>query len=250
MTKSKKKCRIKLWNPASGECFDKDDESCPLQNIGLLVSQKVNMLYLYLYNLSQRLHKPNNHVFPNKNMYVNIQNVERLCLMNFDLRNKTSWRSFYSHSQTQYLKSIQEETLHYSKPIISLFREITIEIMDIIKAAIREWRRHPSSFDRDISNRLECILDDLEEEKMHRSNKLKNSDCLEVLQNLLGEKSIFGFPLHQSFTNIDNIVKAVERTRIHESKHPDVEFAVAVKIYPYVCGVASVWVFLCSITPG
>ena len=37
---------IKVWNPATGVSFEIDDEFCPLQNIGLLVSQKVGMVLL------------------------------------------------------------------------------------------------------------------------------------------------------------------------------------------------------------
>ena len=171
--------------------------------------------------------------------------------MDFNLQNKASWRSYYSNShESKCYNSIQEAKLNYTEPNISLFRELTIDVSDAIKVAIRGWRRLSSSFDRDISNRLEHILDDLEEEKKNYANYTRSTDCIELLQSLLGDKKVFGFPLHQRFTNIENIVKAVERTRIHDNKHPDVQFAVAVKIFPYPCDVASVWIFLCSITPG
>ena len=170
--------------------------------------------------------------------------------MDFDIHDKASWRSYYLNAhEAKCHKSIQESNLTYTEPNVSLFREIAIDISDTIKTAIRGWRRLPSSFDRDISNRLENILDDLEDEKKNGAKHIKSADCMELLQSLLGDKKIFGFPLHQGFTNVDDVVSAVERTRIHENKHPDVQFAFAVKIFPYPCNVASVWTFLCSITP-
>ena len=38
-------------------------------------------------------------------------------------------------------------------------------------------------------------------------------------------------------------------TNIGVSKHPDVEFAVTVKVFPYECGKLSVSVFTCTLSP-
>lgn len=137
----------------------------------------------------------------------------------------------------------------YTDPDYGKARELEVDLLDKVKVSIRGWRRSHCSFNADISSRLRHFLEELEESKQDGLT-LKSSD--EYLRSLIGMsrgKTIFGFPLHFGYTNVKDVLDRVEMTSIHQSKHPDAEFAAAVKVFPYECGVYSVWVFLCALSP-
>lgn len=56
-----------------------------------------------------------------------------------------------------------------------------------------------------------------------------------------------GFTQNFTFTSIEDIVEAVKATGIHTNESPEVEFALAVYIHPFVCGVLSVWIYVMSL---
>lgn len=58
-----------------------------------------------------------------------------------------------------------------------------------------------------------------------------------------------GFPLHSGFVDVDSVVQMVKATGIHEARHPEVQFALAVQAFAYPNNVLSVWVYIASITP-
>lgn len=57
-----------------------------------------------------------------------------------------------------------------------------------------------------------------------------------------------GFTLNFAFITAEEIVEAVRATGIHSNENSDVEFALAVYVHPFVCGVLSVWVYITSLT--
>jgi len=178
--------------------------------------------------------------------------------MNFDLHDRKCWDSFFNfdairnntpHQPLATCTSIQEPILQYREPNDHLAAELEVEIMEQVKTSIRSWRRIPSSFNNDISNRLRIIISDLEERKFNGMKAPPAADYFASLESLCRGKQIFGFPLHCGFSSVQEILDMVASTTIHESKHPDVEFGVAVKIFPYACNTFSVWVFVCSLVP-
>ncbi len=130
--------------------------------------------------------------------------------------------------------------------------ELKIDLLDQIKTFVRGLRRSPISFNSDISSRLRHFLDELEENKRNGTPQKNSDEYLSSLSSCTsrrGKYNIFGFPLHFAFSNVKEILDRVEMTGIHQSKHPEAEFAAAVKIFAYECGVFSVWVFLCILSP-
>ena len=186
-----------------------------------------------------------------KNIYANLQTNSKPCLMNFDLSNENYWDQFYDLDVESSDQSIQESILVYSSPNLHLALEVEVEIVDAVKSAIRGWRRVPSSFNADIGNRLRQLLVILEKNKM--STDLVEKTAPNYYQTFLNElgrgRTIFGLPLHSGFTNVPSLIERVRKIGIHHCKHTKVEFALAVQVFPYVCNVLSVWIYVCVIYP-
>ena len=167
------------------------------------------------------------------------------------------WKQFHvggfitTASNLTLFSPIQDPDLQYTAPNESKAHELEVELLDQVKTSIRGWRRIPCTFNSDIGNRLRHFLEELEENKRNGKSQKNPRDYWSSLNGMHAcrDKNIFGFPLHFSFSNVKEILERVEMTGIHQSKHPDVEFATAVKIFPYECGVLSVWVFLCTLSP-
>jgi coiled-coil and C2 domain-containing protein 2A len=145
------------------------------------------------------------------------------------------------------LKSVQESYLLYSDPNIQFALKIELDIKERIKAEIRAWRNTPTKFNTDISDRLGMILTDLEDRKCNGLQLESSANYLRTISDVCLDNEIFGFPLHFSFTNIEEIIDRIYMIAIHEAKHPQVEFAFAVKVFPYASNLNSVWVFLCTV---
>jgi hypothetical protein len=57
---------------------------------------------------------------------------------------------------------------------------------------------------------------------------------------------VWGFPINCTFTNLDNLWKEIEKTKVHTVNRHDVEFAISIQITPYPANVLSVWVYLAA----
>ena len=57
---------------------------------------------------------------------------------------------------------------------------------------------------------------------------------------------MWGFPLNQSFTSLENLWKMVQTTRMYAVNRQDVEFGLAVYIEAYPANILSVWVYLAA----
>lgn len=163
------------------------------------------------------------------------------------MENKHAWKSFSTSSYN--LSPIQEESLVYTGPNKHLAVELEVDIANTIKATIRGLRRLPPHFRNDLSNQLRNIIDKLEQERLNGIQHAVSSDFFSLLRDICQGKSVYGFPLHSAFTDIKNITHRLKSTAIHQSKHPGVEFALSVKIFPYACNSFSVWVFVCALSP-
>ena len=63
------------------------------------------------------------------------------------------------------------------------------------------------------------------------------------------DKSLHGFPINSTFTDLKSLSAKVRATNIHLNESDDVKFALAVKVFPYPQEVYSIWIFLLSICP-
>ena len=190
-----------------------------------------------------------------QNIYANLQAEGKPCLMDFDdLQDRKCWDSFFDSIQdidSDSLPSpIQEPMLEYREPNAHLAATLEEEILDKVKTSIRSWRKIPTGFNSDISAKLRIIITDLEERTLNGVTIPSASEYFIALESLCRGKKIFGFPLHFGYSSSQEILDAVSFSGIHENEHPDVEFSISVKVFPYPCNVFSVWVFLASLTPN
>jgi len=126
---------------------------------------------------------------------------------------------------------------------------------------MRKLRRAPAIFKGDFGNRLIPLLDYLESSRLKQgvsdleegSSAISYKNYIKLLESLISSRSrnraINGIPLHFPFTEVQDIVSKVEATGIHSNKHPDVEFVLAVRVYPYCNNVMSVRVFVGTFSP-
>jgi hypothetical protein len=93
------------------------------------------------------------------------------------------------------------------------------------------------------------ILGELEERKLNGLKVLPTAKYYKRIEGLCEGKRIVGFSLHFPFSSVTEIVQSIQSTSIHESKHPNVEFSIAVKVVGYPSNLYSVWVFVASQIP-
>ncbi|XP_047231585.1 coiled-coil and C2 domain-containing protein 2A isoform X1 [Girardinichthys multiradiatus] len=208
-----------IWNPCSGQFYDKDDTFCPLQTVGCLVNSD--------------------------NVWYNIQENPSPLSTNFDITKANMWKPFFSRSFSHPgLSSVQPEELIYRHTDRAAAAELQDRVEKILKEKIMEWRpRHPTRWNRYCNSTLKQFLPKLE---LGRGQDVAEGHRLE-LQNLLGDYRIAGFPLHLPFSEIRPIIEAVHSTGVHHIHSSNVEFALAVYVHPYPNNVLSVWVYLASL---
>ncbi|KAM4739626.1 coiled-coil and C2 domain-containing protein 2A isoform 2-T2 [Anableps anableps] len=208
-----------IWNPSSGQFYNKDDTFCPLQTVGCLVNSD--------------------------NVWFNVQENPSPLNTNFDITKANIWKPFFSRSFSHPgLSSVQPEELAYRHTDKAAAAELQDRIEKILKEKIMEWRpRHPTRWNRYCNTTLKQFLPKLEQS---RGQDVAEGHRVE-LQNLLGDYRIAGFPLHLPFSEIQPIVEAVHSTGVHNIHSSNVEFALAVYVHPYPNNVLSVWVYLASL---
>lgn len=172
--------------------------------------------------------------------------------MDFNVADSKCWHAFFGHgilNQERLPSPFQESSILYEEPNETFGAELEIEILDTLKTSIRSWRSIPSTFNNAISIRLSVILGDLEERKLNGLKVLPAAEYYKGVEGLCKGKRIVGFSLHFQFSSVKEIVEAIQSTSIHESKHPSVEFSVAVKVVAYASNLYSIWVFIASQIP-
>lgn len=212
-------CQYLIWNPRSGQSYDQYDAFCPLQTVGSLVN--------------------------GDNVWLNIQKHTSPMKISFDNMKANLWKPFFSPSFVYIgLPAIQLERLVYQQPDKAAAAELQRRIEKTIKDKFMEWRPHqPTYWNRYCISILKTFLPKLE---LSERQSIAERHCHE-LQKLLGDMRISGFPLHQPFSEMQHIIKAVHSTGVHNIQAPNVEFALAVYVHPYPNSVLSVWVYLASL---
>jgi len=187
-------------------------------------------------------------VHRDKHIYLNLQKNVSMNDLSFDVNNTKHWSCFPSPSEKSLLpSSIQDSSIKYSPPDYKLSAQLESEIGKAVRESLSLWRGSKCNFRNDVSDRLMGILEELEDIKLN--GRKPNIGYFTSISTLTKNREIFGFPLHFPFTNMGDIVSEIEKTEIHKSKHPLVEFAVSVRVFPYESKVMSIWVFICSLSP-
>ncbi|CAM9139827.1 unnamed protein product, partial [Phaeothamnion confervicola] len=238
-----------LWNASTGEGYDARDPRCPLSDIATVVSRY--------------------------NVWANVQRSGRPREMSFDINDPTCWRSFFSWpanpAPPQPPPSMQPP-LHYRPTDAALCYEVEELIREGIKREMRRWRarRGVTAFNAGVGHRLAELLPLLEASALagggsggaSSSGRSSNGGVLggsgggadadehrRRLEPTMRSRDLVGFPLHFGFTDVDAAVNRVRATGVHECRHPEVQFALAVQAFPYASNVLSVWVYVAAIMP-
>jgi len=186
-----------------------------------------------------------------KNVFGNVQSVTKPSQTDLNLRNRKSWIPFYSNwypPPVKTLPSVQESNLNYIKPDEQFAYELQEKLIDTLKLSIRTWRRGSTSIRVDVSNKLRTILDILELSK-YEGKSVSQMDAMKRINARSKGRKVFGFPMHFTNVNIPYIIEKVRETSIHAVKHPDTEFALASRVFPYHSNIASIWIFICYLSP-
>jgi len=71
------------------------------------------------------------------------------------------------------------------------------------------------------------------------------------LHNLRSDENYqrsWGFPINTNFKSVEDLWNLVRQTGMHAINKQDIEFAMAVHIQAWPCGILSVWVYLAAWT--
>ncbi|XP_072882872.1 coiled-coil and C2 domain-containing protein 2A-like [Hemitrygon akajei] len=212
------KVNTMIWNPETGECYEQFNAFCPLQSADCLIN--------------------------NENIWFNIQKNSSPMSTQFDITNEQNWKPFFRGSQNHALSSVQPQELIYSPTERSLVNKLQNRIEWALKNKFMEWRaQRPTRWNRYCTGVFQNFLP-LLERNLGRSVSEEQSAGLE---NLLKEYKVLGFPIQMGYSKLETIFDKVYSTGIHKINIPNVEFAVAVYIYPYPGNVLSVWIFIASL---
>ncbi|XP_048465130.1 protein CC2D2B-like [Rhincodon typus] len=216
---TQEKTATMIWNPETGECYDQYNAFCPLQSADCLINKE--------------------------NVWANIQKNSLPMSINFDVTKENNWRPFFTKgSQNYVLSSVQPSELIYHVTERSLVDKLQSRIEWALKNKIMEWRaQHPTRWNRYCTGVFQNFLP-LLEQNLGRSVSEEQSTGLE---SLLKEFKVSGFPIQMRYSNLQTIFDKVYSTGIHNIEIPNVEFAVAVYIYPYPNNVLSVWIYVASL---
>lgn len=190
-----------LWNPKSGQ----NDTFCPLQTVGSLGSSG--------------------------NLWLNIQKHTSPMRINFDITKGNLWKPLSSPNFLYPgLLGTQLDRLDYQPPDEAAAAELQRRIEKTLKDKFMEWRPHRlTHWNRYCTGILKEFLPRLD---LGEGRGTAERHCQE-LQKLLGDMRISGFPLHQPFSNMERIAKAVRSTRAQNIQAANAEFTLAVHEHPY-----------------
>ncbi|XP_041065239.1 protein CC2D2B-like [Carcharodon carcharias] len=216
---TQEKMNTMIWNPKTGECYDQYDAFCSVQSADCLIN--------------------------NENIWVNIQMNSLPMSLSFDVTKEYNWRPFFiKSSQHHVLSSVQPQELIYYSTDGSMVDKLQNRIEWALKNKIMDWRaQRPTRWNRYCTGVFQNFLP-LLEQNLGRSVSEEQSTALE---SSLKEFKVSGFPIQMRYSNLETIFDKVYSTGIHKIEIPNVEFAVAVYIYPYPNNVLSVWIYVASL---
>ena len=195
------------------------------------------------------------------NIWANIQDASIPYDVEYDVLNPYHWRPFFGNRMPPplaILQTVQEEmTYEPTDPTYAL--DIEKSLRQSIKNAIRRWRsrRHKSTttFHPDASSVIHDILPMLEDYKLlgHRTQS-STTDALSVqiiqdtinekLKTVLRNRTLTGCPIHVPYSDVDTILSKIKSMCVHETNDGDAQFVMAVRVFPLVNNLVSVWIYI------
>jgi len=219
-------------------------------------------------------------VYDSQQIYANLQHQVHpsSVLFNWEFENKIMWkplfppqspslniasRQFGAFSHQQFkaeeycLPSLQSPSLEYISCRNEYYAKRQSKLEYIIEKQFDHWRDLPTKWNYAICKTLREILSRLEPLCQSGGHiPVVNEDPQIFAINQIYSK-LYGFPLNVKDNGADNLmlesdenkaVSMVFNTKVHENDDPKAEFARAVYIYPYTNKIASVWIYIASLS--
>ena len=144
---------------------------------------------------------------------------------------------------------MQASELEYAPPDENYALYLEGEISDRLMRSMRRWRAKFGStrFNKTVGRKLKTLLDDLEKARLGEVEVSEEMHAV-TLREVMSSSDMYGHPLNMTFTEIDDVIQRVKNTDIHLMQRNNIQFAIAVGVFPYVCGVNSVWVYVAAIS--
>ncbi len=195
------------------------------------------------------------------NIWANIQDAGAPYDMEFDVLNPYHWRPFFGNRMPPPLASLQtvQEEMTYEPTDPTYALDIEKSLRQSIKNAIRRWRsrryKSATTFHPDASSVIHDILPMLEDYKLlgHRAQS-STTDALSVqiiqdtindkLKSVLRTRTLTGCPIHVPYSDVDAILNKIKSMCIHETNDSDAQFVMAVRVFPLVNNLVSVWIYV------
>ncbi len=218
-----------IISPCTGQVFSAMDPSCPLREIYCLATPY--------------------------NIWGNVQYTSKIYESSFNVLDVDMWRPFFGTRlppPSGGLHTVQDE-LTYTPTSAGYALEVETSVLAGIKNSMRRWRskryRSTTTFHPDGCALMHEMMPKLEAFK--HGSLPSNVDIDRIMGDvekrmapILRTRSFRGSPVNLSFTDLDEVLNKVKSLGVHESRHPEVQFVLAVKAIPLVNGVVSLWVFL------
>ena len=183
-------------------------------------------------------------------------------MLSYDLSDGSKWRPFFSKafpaSNIDLARSVQRTKLSYPEPDHARAGEIEDELIEGLKREVRRWRagtRNAShtSFNIEAGIKLKRLLPSLELLRGGTGEGRAGAMTLEQhkaeAERISTSRELNAVALNLPYTEDAAVYDRAKSTALHENKHSDVQFALAVYVHPYPCGVFSVWVYFGTLTP-
>lgn len=239
-----------LVNPCTGYVYSAADPKCPIKDI---------------YSLATPY-----------NVWANIQKATSPKDLSFDIMNPSLWQPLFNRKFKPGITSISsiQPDIAYSPTPTAPCLEIEKLLKNEIISSFRKWRakraRPDTAFHPEACLVMTDMLEWLEEWKMHgtldgqvmaggekrsnsslRSQSIPNEVLMSIedkaahrLKNVTRTSNLTGYPVNMSYTDVDSIITAVRSYCVHETRHPQVQFVLAVRVFPLFNGLMSLWIFL------
>jgi coiled-coil and C2 domain-containing protein 2A len=242
-----------LVNPCTGYVYSAADPKCPIKEI---------------YSLATPY-----------NVWANIQKATSPKDLSFDIMKPSLWQPLFNNKfkpGITSISSIQSDIAYYPTPTAPCL-EIEKLLKNEIISNFRKWRakraRPDTAFHPEACVAMTDMLEWLEEWKMHgtvegqvmgggekrsnsrdqtfKSHSVSNDALFAIqekashrLKNVTRTSTLTGYPMNMSYTDVDSIITAVRSYGVHETRHPQVQFVLAVRVFPLFNGIMSLWIFL------
>lgn len=242
-----------LVNPCTGFVYSAADPSCPLKEI---------------YSLATPY-----------NIWCNVQKLSSPKEISYDIMKPSLWQPLFSDKFRPALTSISsiQPDISYRATPTGPCLEIEKTLRNAIVSNFRKWRakrgRADTAFHPEACDVMTDMLEWLEEWKVYgtldgqvhaggskrsnssdqafRSHDIPSSILTTIedrashrLKNVTHTSTLTGYPINMAYTDIDSIIDTVRSFSVHETRHPQVQFVLAVRAFPLFNGLISLWLFV------